>query len=277
MTTADEAFDLVMRVDWNQAWRVGRERTQHRWDGRAFWNARAASFVAHAQESGYATDVMTILRPSADWTVLDVGCAAGTLAIPLASKVKAITAMDISDGMLDLLNQRCAERGIANVRPVLGGWEDDWPAAGIGPHDVVLASRSLFAADLRAAVAKLNAYATKRVMVVSLVSDGPYDRAIFEAVGRPLFRGPDFRFVVNFLAQEGIFANVTFIREVEDKTYATLDDAAQAMRWMLDGITPGEASLLRAHLGQRCVKRDGGWALPKPKVTHWAAIWWDRP
>jgi SAM-dependent methyltransferase len=276
MNTDDEIFDVVMGVDWNQAWKAGRARTHHRWDGRAFWNSRAASFATHARDSGYCDEVMAILRPAPDWTVLDIGCAAGTLAIPLASKVKAVTGLDVSDAMLALLGQRCAELGITNVQPVLAGWEDDWAAAGVPVHDVVLASRSLFAADLRAAVAKLQAFARKRVVIVSLVGDGPYDRAIFEAVGRSLYRGPDFRFVTNFLAQEGIFANVSFIHESEDKTYATLDDAVQGMRWMLDGMTPTEETLLRAHLHNRCVPRDGGLALPKPKVTQWAAIWWDR-
>jgi SAM-dependent methyltransferase len=266
-----------MGIDWNQAWRVGRARTKHRRDGRAFWNARASSFATHARESGYCDDVLALLQPSPDSTVLDIGCAAGTLAIPLASRVRSVTAMDISDKMLELLKQRCGELGISNIQPLLAGWEDDWRAAGVGPHDVVLASRSLFAADLRGAVAKLTAFARKRVMIVSLVGDGPYDRAIFDAVKRPLYRGPDFRFVTNYLAQEGIFANVSFIREVDDKTYPTLDDAVQGMRWMLEDMTPAEELLLRAHLSDRCVARDGGLALPKPKITHWAVIWWDRP
>jgi len=275
--TDEESFDLAMGLAWNQAWRAGRARTQQRWDGRSFWNGRAASFAAHARETGYCRDVLALLQPSPDWSVLDVGCGAGTLALPLAPKVKSVTALDISDGMLGILGQRCAELGIDNIRPVLAGWEDDWNAVSVPVHDVVLASRSLFPLDLAAAVNKLQAFARRRVMVVSLVGDGPYDREIFQAVGRPLHRGPDFRFVTNYLTQMGIYANVSFIREVEDKTYATLDDALQGMRWMLDGITPKEELLLRNHLELRCVRREGGVALPKPKVTHWAAIWWDRP
>jgi SAM-dependent methyltransferase len=274
--TGDDAFDLLMGLDWNEAWQTGRRRTQHRWDGRDFWNARAASFAGHAREGRYCDDVLALLQPSPEWTVLDVGCGAGTLAIPFAARVKSVTAMDISDKMLELLDERCKELGIANVRSVLAGWDDDWQAAGIREHDVVIASRSFFAADLRSAIHKLTSVARKRVMIVSLVGDGPYDRSIFDAVKRPLYRGPDYRFITNFLAQEGIFANVSFIRETEDKTYANLDEAVQGMRWMLDGLTAAEEALLRTHLGERCVRRDGALALPQPKVTHWAAIWWDK-
>jgi SAM-dependent methyltransferase len=274
--TDEEAFDRATHLDWSQAWRAGRARTKQRWDGRSFWNSRAASFATHARESGYCRDVLTLLQPRPDWTVLDVGCGAGTLALPLAPKVKSVTALDISDGMLGILGQRCAEQGITNIRPVLAGWEDDWHAAGVPAHDVVLASRSLFPMDLAAAIDKLMAFSSKRVLVVSLVDDGPYDREVFQAVGRPLYRGPDYRFVTNYLAQIGIHADVTFIREVEDKTYATLDDAVQGTRWMLDGITPEEEIRLRNHLELRCVRRPGGVALPKPRVTHWAAIGWER-
>lgn len=94
-----------MGIDWNQAWRVGRARTKHRWDGRAFWNTRAPSFAAHAQKSRYCDDVLALLQPSPESTVLDIGCGAGTLAIPLASTVRSVTAMDISDKMLELLKQ----------------------------------------------------------------------------------------------------------------------------------------------------------------------------
>ena len=271
-----DAFEAAMAIDWNQAWSAGRERTKRRWDGRTFWNTRAPSFAAHVRQGSYAEDALAVLKPEPDWTVLDVGCGAGTLAIPLAAKVKAVTAMDISDGMLGLLEQRSSELGIANVTRVLGGWDDDWQALGVGMHDVVLASRSLFAADLAVAVKKMQDLARKRVVIVSLVGDGPYDRALFEAVGRPLFRGPDFRVITNYLAQNGIFASVSFIREVEDKTYANLDDAVENTRWMLDGMAADEEERLRAHLQKRCIPRAGGIALPTPKVTRWAAIGWDR-
>ena len=95
MNAGDEIFDVVMGIDWNQAWQTGRARTQHRWDGRTFWNGRAASFATHARESGYCNDVLAILQPSPDWTVLDIGCGAGTLAIPLAS-ISKITGVPLT-------------------------------------------------------------------------------------------------------------------------------------------------------------------------------------
>lgn len=54
--------------------------------------------------------------------VLDVGCGPGATALPLAAAVGPsghVTGIDISEPMLGLLRQRVAERGIANLTPLL--------------------------------------------------------------------------------------------------------------------------------------------------------------
>lgn len=75
-----------------------------------------------------------------------------------------MTALDAASRMIALLEKRCDEQGIGNIRMINGRWEDDWDAAGIGVHDVALASRSLIVEDLRAAVLKLQRYARRRVI-----------------------------------------------------------------------------------------------------------------
>ena len=71
--------------------------------------------------------VLDIMNPQPGWTVLDMGCAAGTLAIPLAGKVRSVTAVDPSPRMRDLLRQQCEAKGIDNIRIVDGSW-----GAGLG-------------------------------------------------------------------------------------------------------------------------------------------------
>ena len=54
--------------------------------------------------------------------VLDVGCGPGATAIPLAAAVAPsghVTGVDIAEPMLGLLQKRVAERGIANLTPLL--------------------------------------------------------------------------------------------------------------------------------------------------------------
>src|SRR3989440_7797026 len=71
-------------------------------------------------------EVAQILRREAHATagerVLDVGCGPGATALPLAAAVGPsghVTGVDIAEPMLGLLRQRVAERGIANLMPLL--------------------------------------------------------------------------------------------------------------------------------------------------------------
>ena len=53
----------------------------------------------------------------------------------MAPWVRHVTAMDPSDRMRELLQKRCEQEGIDDIRIVDGRWEDDWDALEIGVHD----------------------------------------------------------------------------------------------------------------------------------------------
>ncbi len=216
-------------IDWNRAWQEARSRNKEKRDRRAYWNKRAPAFARHAGESPYAGAFLRLLHLRPDWTVLDVGCGAGTLALPLALLVKEVTAIDLSDAMISLLRDQCREQGISNIRTEVLGWEDDWDRAGIGGHDVAIASRSLVPDDLRAALTKLDQRARRAVYISSPVGDGPFDRRIFEAAGRELDRRPDYIYVYNVLYQMGIQAEIRFMdnREIP-KVYSGIDEAMES-------------------------------------------------
>lgn len=266
-----------LEIDWNQAWKNAQTNKTRRRKDAAYWDKRAPSFGKHTKETGYAADFLRVLKPSPLWSVLDVGCATGTLAIPLAREVRSITAIDISDSMLDLLRERCREEGISNITPLKLSWEEGWEAAGIGLHDVAIASRSLVVDDLKAALEKLNRHARKKVIVSALVEDGPFDRRIFEAVGRELDRGPDYIYVYNLLNQMGIYADITFVLNSSGgKVYGDIEDAVNSHRWMVDEITNEEEERLRNYLAKHLVKRWNGWTLSYHHTVRWAVIWWSR-
>lgn len=262
-------------IDWNAAWNRAREERPRSRDS-SFWDRRAPSFGKHVMESDYEKDFLELLRPHPSWSVLDVGCGCGTLAVPLAGRIASVTALDFSTGMLDLLRQRCRDAGITNITAIHGRWEDDWDHLGIGTYDVVIASRSIVVDDLRDALMKLDRAARKGVYISALVGDGPFDRRIFDAVGRSLERGPDYIYVYNLLHQMGIYADVSLLTSREWKGYATIDEAAEGMRWMLDEMTPEEENRLRDYLAAELVTHEGGWRLSAPKVVRWAVISWQK-
>jgi SAM-dependent methyltransferase len=268
-------FD-VREVDWNQVWKEGRTvSVPHRQDEQS-WDERAVSYSKAASETQYADAFIAIMQPRAHWQVLDMACGGGTLAVPLARHVQRVTAVDFSQHMLAILNKRCHEKGIENIKTIQGRWNDDWQELGIGRHDVAIVSRALVADDLRGSILKLDGIARERVYIITTVGDGPYDRRLFEAIGRPLPYRPDYIYPYNLLYQMGIFAEITFINTPMQKTFSQPEEAFDAVSWMFRQLTVNEEKLLRSYLGEHLVCRDGKWSLSYQQMIRWAVIWWKK-
>lgn len=260
-------------IDWNEAWQAARARTNRR-RGKESWDRRAPSFARAVAQSGFIDQVLARLPLDPAWDVLDVGCGSGTLAVPLAARVRAVTALDYSPRMLDLLRERCAAEGLANVAPVLGAWEDDWAALGVGQHDVALASRSLTADDLGGALLKLDRAARRAVHVVAPVGSGPIDGRVFEVAGRSFTPGPDYIYPCALLHQLGVFASVDFVSIPDTRRYTGVEDALEGFAWMLTDPTPDELARLRDWVTRQLVEGQDGWRLAEPRTVQWAILSW---
>ncbi|MDD2335023.1 MAG: class I SAM-dependent methyltransferase [Geobacteraceae bacterium] len=277
-TSKDRRYEPldIREIDWNRICWEKRKLKSSPSAAPAYWDKRAPAFARNSSKSDYSVKFLRLLEVKPHWTLLDVGCAAGTLAIPLAERVKQITALDISGTMLSLLQERSRKLNITTIQTVQGAWEDDWNALGIGEHDVALASRSLITEDFESALEKLNKAARKRVYVSTIVGDGPHDRRIFRALGRDLNPGPDYIYLCNLLYRMGIRANVNFITYQERNTYESHEDAFTLLSSKMEVSAPEEANILQAFLKEHLVCKDGKWMMSYPRRICWAVIWWDK-
>jgi len=64
---------------------------------------RVADGKEGLDKDDYISKMLNRIEVKPEWTVLDIGCGPGTLTVPLAKKVKSITALDISSEMLKFL------------------------------------------------------------------------------------------------------------------------------------------------------------------------------
>ncbi len=264
-------------LDWNQRWQEAWPPQQRKKDPKEYWNTRAPSFASHAKHSSYVDDFLQRLAPHPDWSVLDVGCGAGTLAIPLTGRVKSITALDISETMLSLLMEECRKERITSIHPHNVSWEDDWDACGVQEHDVVIASRSLTPLNLRAALQKLNDKARQRVVLTSIVGSGPFDPRIFAALHRKRKPQPDYIYIVNMLHQMGINAEVSFIvNRKNEQRYDNLEEAVNSVRWKVPDLTEKEENLLADFFKKNLVEAENGWKMREPHTVRWAYISWEK-
>jgi SAM-dependent methyltransferase len=266
----------IRAIDWNEAWK--RQQSGVFDDGwnRAYWDKRAPHFAMSREGGPYVERFIELVNPEPQWRVLDVGCGSGTLAVPLASRVREITALDISSVMLDSLRVRCEQHEIDNVAPVRASWTDDWQSLALEPHDVVIASRSLVVSDLRQAIEKLNRFALRRVCISTPAGEGPLDPAMFRAIGRRRRFGADYIYVYNLLYQMGLQANLHFITYRENKSYRDKDSVFTALRCRIGELLPQEEKILREYIDSAFSCRDGRWRRIVPRTVKWAVMWWDR-
>lgn len=264
-------------LDWDELWRNARARKT--WSGSSAkdWDEKAPSFSSRNQSSPFVSLVLDLIPLTASSTVLDVGCGPGTLAIPIASRVKSVTAIDYSSGMLSALTGLASPAGIRNIRTVQASWEDDWQSLGIGRHDITIASRSLAVANLRDALLRLDRYASSLAFIVDRISPAPFDPEAFAAVGRSFDGGPDYIYVLNTLYAMGIHANVRIVNLDRETRYTDLEDAMRSYRWMIKNMSAGEESALRRHLKTRCRPADDGRIIiERGFIPQWACIWWSK-
>ncbi|MEN6622256.1 MAG: methyltransferase domain-containing protein [Smithella sp.] len=270
----NEVID-VKAIDWNRVWRDQLALRKSLKRDACFWDGRASSF-AKATETEYIDHFLAIMKPEAHWTVFDMGCGSGTLAVPLAKLVSSVTAVDFSREMLNVVRKRCENENIHNVKIVHGQWEDDWEKLGINICDVAIASRSMVVDDLQSSILKLSSMARKRVYIVTVAGDGPRDRRLFEAVGRPFDSGPDYIYNYNLLYRMGIPANVAFIEEIRNRKYESPEEAVESMKWMFDDLNSRESEKLTAYVQKHLIFNGGAWRLSYANIVRWAVMWWEK-
>ncbi len=137
-------------VDWDAEWKAAHERSplrvtpenERRWQ--EFWSLDAQYYLDEVRSESAFYDLVVDRLAGEGWArsgddVLDVGCGPGTLALPLSSKVRSVTALDEAEGMLEVLEREAGTRGIRNITLQGGPWRKFQKK---GMYDLVLASLS---------------------------------------------------------------------------------------------------------------------------------------
>ena len=255
-------------------------------DSQAYWNKRAATFTRNAT-SDYERWFLDLLALEAGEEILDMGCATGTLAVPLARAGHRVHGCDFAEAMLAILDERAGADNLPITSHLLA-WEDNWEAAGFGPNsvDAAFASRSLMSGDVFSAVRKLDSAARSRAAVVVPGSPLPSrDPRILTYLGRSTRRPRVVRDVTRALAALGripVFATTQTFRPMR---FSSFDEARADLRRLADStpFTPREERLFDAYAAQHFVREattgasgesDDQWILDYKLPVTWVFIGW---
>jgi 2-polyprenyl-3-methyl-5-hydroxy-6-metoxy-1,4-benzoquinol methylase len=223
-------------TDWSSLWRELVEIKSHsrkRDVGADVWNARGRSFDETVKRRWAKPDSsrdFILSQLDADATVLDIGAGTGAWTVLLAHHVRQVTAIDLSEAMLKVMQEHLAAEGITNVKIVQGAWPD----VSVEPHDFSLCSHAMYGCpDLPAFIARIIA-CTRRMCFLILRAptlDGVRAEAAQHIWGHPL-DSPNFIIAYNILLQMGIYANVLMEDTGlwEPRTSASLEDAFSDMK-----------------------------------------------
>ena len=245
-----------------------------------FWTDRVVAWYRRAAERGdYAARVIEAIGPALDscHTALDVGAGCGALAIPLARRLREVTALEPSPAMARGLRQWAAEAGLGNVTVV----EAAWGEVAVRGHDLTLCAH--VSGLLRADAPFLREVETVARRLVVLVQDTAAakgeDKFFFgelypALLGRPYGRRGEAEDAVAALARRGIHPAVTEIEYHSDQPFADLDEACDFWMTYLGLSDPASRVYLESFLRERLVRRDGEWIAPFRKRA--AVIVW-RP
>ena len=232
-------------------------------DSQAYWNKRAATFTRSAT-SDYEQWLLDLLALESGETILDMGCATGTLAVPLARAGHRVHGCDFAEAMLAILGERAAAEKLPITSHLLA-WEDDWEEAGLGKDsvDVAFASRSLMSGDVSACVRKLDAAARSRAAVVVPDSLLPSrDPRLLTYLGRAARRPHIVRDVTRALASLGRIPVFATTRTFRPMRFSSFDEARADLRRLAgpEPFTAREQRLFDAYATQHFVR----WAAESP-------------
>ena len=155
-------IDDPEEIDWAYFWE---KKVEAKEDIKKDWDKEASRFGKYAVCGGYNNELLSKLKLDKEDTVLDLGCGEGSITIPISKQVKSVTGVDLSENMLELLNENAQKENINNIKTVQGDLSNI-TINDVGAHDIVIASRSINRVlNIQELIANLNEIANKYVFI----------------------------------------------------------------------------------------------------------------
>ena len=268
-------------VDWAELWKRD-VALPALTSNEIYWSSRAHGVNVMTQRGGYANELLSRIDIRPGETLIDMGCSTGSLAVPLATQGNFVTACDFSTAVLTRLEQTARATGVAdNIETRKTFWFDSWDDLPVA--DIFVASRSLYARDLPAAILNIEAHARRRCYLTAATRHSVrHDSVMLEAIGRPVPQRSESVYIINMLTQMGRLPEVFYVTRNLPTFGESLDEVREEYERQDGPFTPAEQEKLAAFIEQnyQAVTDSEGLAMLRrtyKRPATWAFISWNPP
>lgn len=255
-------------IDFASMYKQHKAATVFKGKGSSDWDKKSKEMAPRMQKSLYVDDFISRMDISTQDTVLDIGCGPGTLAIPLAKKVKHVIAVDFSKDMLGELEHYAKKEGITNITTYHIGWDDDWSE--LPETDIVLASRSVEVKDIDEALKKMSSHA-KRTCYLTYKTGGSFvDMKILDFIDKKIITKPDFWYIPLLLYKQGYMPKIDYITTKDGSVkYGSADEFVSSLIWSIGALDERQQAKAKEYY-DLYIKDEKEYINP----TIWAFIAW---
>ncbi|OGQ60091.1 MAG: hypothetical protein A3J24_07955 [Deltaproteobacteria bacterium RIFCSPLOWO2_02_FULL_53_8] len=241
-----------------------------------YWNKLKADWyrrgLEHSEFPAAALGVM-LPRLKGAKSILDVGAGCGSLTLPLAKKGFAVTALEPSIAMLDILKRDTAAAKLRKVKTILG----EWGKVSVKAHDVVVCANVPELLKQPQAFVK-EASGLARQTIFLIVNADPQSNKFYYRELYPLLFNKqwtarsDYLQTYASLHEMGIYANIEMINYAFDQPFNDMNEAVAFWKEYIGIVTEEHDMTLKGFLEKKLVKKNKLLIARFNKRS--AVIWW---
>ncbi|MBA2862947.1 class I SAM-dependent methyltransferase [Methanococcus maripaludis] len=270
--------------DWNEIWNEINEANikcgafgecASIWESKEAARAFLNNSFANPERKQFIIDSLPL---SPDSRVLDIGSGPGTIAVPVAGRVKHVTAVEPSHGMADVMEEYAAENGVSNLDIVRKRWEELDPSSDLqGPYDIVFASYSLGMQDLRDTIRMMEEVSSKWVYIFWISGMPSWEKGFLELWpqihGKEFCLTPQADIIYNVLYSMGIYPNIRVAEIESNNHFPDLNSAVSKLSSVYNIETSEQEEILRNYLSTVLARDEKGFAVKESNMG--TALWWE--
>ncbi len=242
-------------------------------DPKKFWTKKKAQWYMKAIEScNYQQKIISIIGPllKPEDTLLDIGAGVGAFSVPLAKRVKWVTALEPSLAMAEELENYAKKEGVPNITII----QELWGEVSVEPHDIMLIANTPVVKN-REALKSVIKKATRLVILVMSMPDE--NKFFFKELYPIIFKREytpkiDLKEVFSILDDSKIRYNVKEVKYNFDQPFGNLEEAVEF--WKEYMVLENYEDFLKKFLEKRLEKDGDGFRYP---LKNSALVIWFIP